>query len=53
MLQRVFGNKVYFLEGKYRTKSEAAKKAKQMREGRFPWFVRVVPSGDGYQVWRR
>lgn len=54
--QRVFGNKVYFLFDFAFTKREAAKEADALRKGKVDgakWFVRVVPAGDGYQIWRR
>lgn len=57
--QRIFGNKVYFLFDWAATKREAVAEAKKLRKGGKPksgnpsWFVRIVPAGDGYQIWRR
>jgi len=51
--QRVFGGKVYFLFDWCATKEEAAKEAMELKTGTPGWFVRVVPAGEGYQIWRR
>jgi len=59
--QRFFGNNVYFLFDWCQTKREAIKEANQLRagkhkspsSGRAKWYVRIIPAGDGYQIWRR
>lgn len=51
--QRIFNNKVYFLFDWCSTKREATRQASQLRKGKDKWFVRVVPAGSGYHIWRR
>ena len=51
--QRMFNGKVYFLFDWCATKREATKEASQLRRGKHKWFVRVVPAGTGYHIWRR
>ena len=51
--QRLFGGKVFFLFDWCQTKEEAKKEARELGAGIPKWFVRVVPAGDGFQIWRR
>jgi len=51
--QRVFDGKVYFLFDWCFNRKEANIEAKQLRCSKEKWFVRVIPAGTGYNIWRR
>ena len=47
------GGRNYFLFDFCFTQEEARKEAAELRACKDHWFVRVVPAGEGYHVWRR